>query len=234
MKKLIFLMLTFSSFMAVACGENEIENVGGSTTDGKKNEQANSELTASFSSDAEIECVELPPITVTGYYNPGPVYYWMGGGSWLYFTYAGGGGGGTPSSQITDDKLDFCLVEGTLQAIYDNWPILGTVSAMQSYAQTATGIQRLIFAGAISDIKAYVASGGESHAPPQATSENTINWYDLNINWLNYAPSTGGWDGVGAMTDSDAIPYFAEFLKQMGLGDGTIDLNNDPSPTIGC
>ena len=153
----------------------------------------------------------------------------MRGGSWVYYTHAGGGG--TPSTLISDDKLDFCLIEGTFQAIYDNWPILSDISTVESYAETAAALQQLIYSGAIADIKSYVASGGVTHGPPQyGSNDNTINWYSLDINWLRY----GSWDGIGTMTTDDAIPYFAEFLRQQGLGDGTVDLQNDPDPTVDC
>ena len=86
--------------------------------------------------------------------------------------FIGGGVAVVPSQS----KLDFCLLEGTLQAIYDHWPILSDISTIQDYADAAVGIQGLIFAGAINDIMEYVGSGGVMNAPPSHTSENTINW----------------------------------------------------------
>ena len=41
----------------------------------------------------------------------------------------------------------------------------------------------------------------------------------------------------GSMTTEDAIPIFAAFLQQMGLGDGTMDLDaaaNDPDSSMAC
>ena len=65
MKKIAFIVLTLSSFMAIACGENEIESVIGDT-DGKYSVQDNSGL--SDTSDlVGVNCVDLPPITVTGF-----------------------------------------------------------------------------------------------------------------------------------------------------------------------
>ncbi len=91
MKKLIFLALTLSSFIAFACGDNEIESDGGSTNDGQSFTQTSSGLTASFSGDAEIECVNLPPITVTGF-----AYFSIQRlviGITYALNYSGGGGG---------------------------------------------------------------------------------------------------------------------------------------------
>lgn len=53
--------------------------------------------------------VDLPPMVVTGYYNAGPAYFWMGGGSWFYYLHPNSGGG-VSSNNVSDSKLEFCLV----------------------------------------------------------------------------------------------------------------------------
>jgi len=67
MKKFVFLMLTFSSFLAAACGDDSIQSAGGPVTDGKGSVQANSGLSASSSGLVGTDCIDLPPITVTGF-----------------------------------------------------------------------------------------------------------------------------------------------------------------------
>lgn len=97
MKELIFLALTFSPFLAVACGSNSTQSVGSPVADGQGSAQNNSELSASFPGDANIECddvAEQDKITVTGT-NLAP-FYWIPGGGWGGFV-NGGGGGGVPT-----------------------------------------------------------------------------------------------------------------------------------------
>lgn len=225
-------MLVFSSFFAVACDEQQVQgSVGGETDNNNDNRNTSSQGVVENSSMGQIQCVELPPITVTGYTIPGPLYFWMGGGVWLYYTHAGGGG--TSANAMTERKLDFCLVEGTLQAIYNHWPILSDVSTIESYAQTAAGIQKIIWGGAIEDIKVYFSSGGLMHGPPSYTSENSINWYELNIQWSKY----GDYPSGNLITNKQAYPVFAKFLKEMDMGNGKVDLASgatDSQPSVSC
>lgn len=61
MKTFVFLMLTFSTFLAVACdgGEDMINSVGGPATDGNNLAQTNSGLSAS-SGLVGTDCITLP------------------------------------------------------------------------------------------------------------------------------------------------------------------------------
>ncbi len=102
MKKLIFLILMFSSFLAVACGDNSIQSVGGPVSDGQGSVQTNSGLSASFTGDASINCdepEEQGKITVYGY---APNFGGFGGIAGISFALSLTGGGGYIGT-TTDD-----------------------------------------------------------------------------------------------------------------------------------
>lgn len=106
MKKLILLALTFSSFLAVACGDNSIQNVGGPVSDGQSSIQTNSGLSASFSGDVGTDCVELPPIKVTGFVYFSIQRLVIGITYALNASGGGGGGGGADETIEVDQNLN--------------------------------------------------------------------------------------------------------------------------------
>lgn len=83
--------------MAIACGDNAIQSVGGPVSDGQGSAQTNSGFSASFSGGASINCdepEEQGTITVYGYAQS---FGGFGGISGISFALSnsGGGGGGT-------------------------------------------------------------------------------------------------------------------------------------------
>jgi len=79
MKNFIFLMLTFSTFMAAAC-EEDTQSVGGPVTDGATAQRTNSSMSSELSAtsgEVGLDCAEdLGTITVRGFFLVG----WGGGG----------------------------------------------------------------------------------------------------------------------------------------------------------
>lgn len=99
MKKLMFLVFTLCSSMAIACGDNEIQSVGGSISD--RNEIRQSDERNS-SGEVGTNCIELPLIKAVITYihiSAG----WIVSGPRYALSYPGGGGGGT--NQIVDVDL---------------------------------------------------------------------------------------------------------------------------------
>ncbi|MCF6300937.1 MAG: hypothetical protein L3J52_07455 [Proteobacteria bacterium] len=103
MKKIIvlILMISASNVLATDCGDFSLNSVGGDTTDGYDNNTTSAMNSFSSDSDAQINCdsVELPPITVVGYYIPSS-YGWSNL-IWGWNMPSGGGGsvGGISANQ---------------------------------------------------------------------------------------------------------------------------------------
>lgn len=102
--------------MAVACGDNSIQSVGGSAggavTNGKKSIQNNSGLSASSKGDVSISCnepEEQDKIKVTGT-NLAP-FYWIPGGGFAGFLSGATGSGGIqtmPNNSQQDEDTTYC------------------------------------------------------------------------------------------------------------------------------
>ena len=143
MKKIVFLALLFSSFLAVACGDNSTQSVGGSVADRQGSVQANSGLSASFSgSVVGTDCVDLPPITVTGfvYFSIPRLVVGI-----TYVLNSGGGGGGDTTVEANstlgcdgagDAKLLFA--NKVFQAAKASAGVMGMQAFLQKYKAGTT------------------------------------------------------------------------------------------------
>lgn len=108
MKRILFLVLAFSSFSVIAC-EDEVQGVGAPMTDGEQSNQINSGLSGSSSDLGSIECIELPPLkAVITYITFAP--NWLGGavGIGYALSYAGTAGGIGVVGGVNMSSLDGC------------------------------------------------------------------------------------------------------------------------------
>jgi len=222
--------------VALAC-EEDPQSGGGAQTDGAETETTAPRMLSSANSNEQIQCEELPPITVTGYFNPGPFYYWMGGGSWVYYTHAGGGG--TSSSQISSAKLAYCEMKDKMYALVSALPITGDIVTGYSLGQGSNHWARATMSAVYQDIAAWIGSDQRASI---AYTNRMVNWSAANINWRIY----DNWSNNSNLNPSNlypteanggAIHIFANFLLQTGKGNGTVNLstaNQDPQPHIDC
>ncbi len=136
-------MLTFSTFLAVACdGSNEINSVGGPVTDGNNLAQTNSGLSAS-SGLVGTDCITLPPMTVTGF-----VYFSIPrlAVGITYVLNSGGGGGGGDTTVQADSTLGcdgagdakFLHANAVFQAAKASAGAMGIVAFMNKYKAGST------------------------------------------------------------------------------------------------
>ncbi|VAW46457.1 hypothetical protein MNBD_GAMMA02-1319 [hydrothermal vent metagenome] len=232
-------MLTFSSFLVFACPEEDPQSVGGPVTDGNSSSttsgrSANSlsrGFASSSSGDANLDC--NPPYDVTAYGYPGPGWSWAGSFTWTFIG-SSSGGGGNNAVVPSPDKLKFCFLEGVLASIKGYWPVLGTVTTVQSLLDIAESTERLIILAALHDIKGYFSSVLESHPAPTYTSQNFVGWAGLGIKWELYGdyPSIAA---NGSFNNADVFPFFQQFNQQMGGDDLQFeDIMPNPQPHIDC
>lgn len=234
-KFVVVFVLTLSVSPVIACGSNMLNNMGNGQIEqpsAVRNGQGDSlshfaENEEEFNLDCEEE---LPPITVVGYYNPGPLYFWMGSGIWWAYTHPGSGGG-VPSNSVSDMKLKFCFTEGVFEAIKDYWPVLSTLSTVDSFLAVLEGANKMFVEAGLRDIKTYVSTRGMEHAAPAHGSQHFINWNQLNIRWENYGADIISGSGSANITEDEALPIFKKFMERNPDFDGVKD---DPQPEVDC
>ncbi len=193
-----------------------------------KNKNQLSQDLADSTGLAEVKCTDLPPIQVTGYINHGAFYFWMGAGSWVYYTVYGGGG--TSSLQINNEKLIYCNLKDKATALVSTLPITGSVATGYSIGQGFSTWARALILCGLRDIQVRVATGEPATG---SYSDGTVNWQAASINWNAYNTwQSSDPNNPYPYNPTNSLPthhnggskhIFAKWLLAKGQGNGNVN-----------
>jgi hypothetical protein len=248
MKKIMFIILLFCSAYAMAC-EYQLQGNGSNNILGDTNYQnkiihedreENIRDGNSYDLNGCGDGIDLPPMVVSGYYNPGPSYFWMGSARFYHYSH-GGSGGGTPANSITPAKLKFCELKDNLNALVSALPVIGTANSGYSVAQSSLNLYSATIDAGFNDIVSFIRDGQRN--PPQYTG-GIVDWYTADIDWNQYnswqsnpPPIYNQSNSYPTKGNGGALNVFANFLHQIGQGSGNVDqllADKDPQPEIDC
>lgn len=249
MKYFIFIILVIGSTSTYAAcstqgvgGEHNVGNSGAETTNSNTtafNSRVNKKRGGiEYGINCDEDPVDLPPMVVTGYSNPGGAYFWMGSARFFHLSH-GGSGGGTPANSVTQAKLKYCKMKDKVTAMVSALPITGTIVTGYGIAQSSNQWIRAVMSTGYKDIQYWVS---HSERFPGGYTNGTVNWNAAAINWHTYDnwssnPNLNPTNALPTEFNGGAIHVFANFLLQTGKGNGTVNIitnNQDPQPNVAC